>query len=140
MARTYAAQRQPASPRPHRAARPKGTRLPLRAALLAPVALLVLFSCQSSDPVAREKARTLTPDERYLVDYYMKIIDFEKLSQDNPAAREEKRRELDENLDRERIRRVLAELEKKPERWLAIYKRINELQYRALERQSSGQD
>jgi hypothetical protein len=70
----------------------------------------------------------------------MKIIDFEKLSQDNPAVREEKRKALDDGLDRERIRRVLAELEKRPERWLAIYKRINELQYRALERQSSGQD
>jgi hypothetical protein len=140
MAPTYAARKQPCPPRAHRTARTRGARCPLRAALLAPIALLVLFSCQSPDPVAKEKARTLTPDERYLVDYYMKIIDFEKLSQNNPAAAEEKRKELDDNLDRERIRRVLAELEKKPERWLAIYKRINELQYRALERQPTGQD
>jgi hypothetical protein len=117
-----------------------GSTLPLRASFLAAIALLVLYSCQSPDPVAKEKERTLTPDERYLVDYYTKIIEFEKLLHDNPASREEKRKELDDNLDRERIRRTLAELEKQPERWLAIYNRINELQYRALQNQPSAQD
>jgi len=114
--------------------------LPLRAFFLAAIALLILSSCQSSDPVAKEKERTLTPDERYLVDYYVKIIEFEKLLQDNPASREEKRRDLDKNLDRERIRRTLAELKKEPERWLAIYNRINELQYRSLQNKPSAQD
>jgi hypothetical protein len=135
-----AAQKIPSSSRHARAMRLRGRKLPLRASLLAAVALLFLYSCQSPDPVAREKERTLTPDERYLVDYYMKIIEFEKLLHDNPASREEKRKELDENLDRERIRRTLAELENKPERWLAIYYRINELQYRALQNRPSEQD
>jgi hypothetical protein len=117
-----------------------GSMLPVRAPFLAAVALLFLYSCQSPDPVAREKERTLTPDERYLVDYYMKIIEFEKLLHDNPASREEKRKELDKDLDRERIRKTLAELEKTPERWLAIYYRINVLQYRALQNRPSGQD
>jgi len=109
------------------------------AAAVATAALL-LCSCQSPDPITKEKTRTLTPDERYLVDYYMKIIEFEKLEHDNPASREEERKELDENLDRERIRRTLAELEKKPERWLAIYNRINELRYRSLEKETNAPD
>ena len=123
-----------------RAKRPYRRTLTLRASVISAVALLFLYSCQSPDPVTKEKERTLTPDERYLVEYYMKIMQFEKLLHDNPASREEKRKELDENLDRERIRRTLAELEKKPERWLAIYKRINELRYRALQNQPSAQD
>jgi hypothetical protein len=139
MARKQAARKTPSSSRQARAPRLRGKAL-LRASFVAAVALLFLYSCQSPDPVTRQKERTLTPDERYLVDYYMKIIEFDKLLHDNPATREEKRKELDDNLDRERIRRTLAELEKKPEGWLAIYNRINELQYRALQNQPSGQD
>jgi hypothetical protein len=127
------------SPLRARAKRPLGRTLPAGAAVLATIALL-FFACQSPDPIAKEKARTLTPDERYLVDYYMKIIEFEKLQHDNPASREERRKELEKNLDRERIRRTLAELEKRPERWLAIYNRINELRYRALQNEPTGQD
>ena len=116
MARKQArAERRPSSSRQARAPRLPREGALVRAFFLAALALLFLYSCQSPDPVAREKERTLTPDERYLVDYYMKIIEFEKLLHDNPATREEKRKELDENLDRERIRRTLAELEKKPE-------------------------
>jgi len=100
---------------------------------LAILASLFLSSCQSPDPVAKEKDRPLSSDERYLVDYYMKIIEFENYLHENPALREEKRSELERGLDRERIQRVLAELDKKPERWLAIYSRINELQLRASE-------
>jgi hypothetical protein len=140
MTRIHVARKTPSSSSHSRAMRLRGKKLPLRASFLAAVALLLLSSCQSPDPVAREKARTLTPDERYLVDYYMKKIEFEKHNHDNPASREEKRKELDENLDRERIRRTLAELEKRPEQWLAIYNRINELQYRALQNPPSGRD
>jgi len=140
MMRRHAAKKKPFSSSFARTTALRAHTFPLRASFLAAVALLVLYSCQSPDPVAKEKERTLTPDERYLVDYYVKIIEFEKLLQDNPASREEKRKELDENLDRGRIRRTLAELEKKPERWLAIYNRINELQYRALQNKPSAQD
>jgi hypothetical protein len=94
---------------------------------------LTLPSCQNPDPVAKEKARTLTSDERYLVEYYMKIMEFDKYLHGNPADAEEKRLELEKGLDRDRIKRTLAELQKRPERWLAIYNRINELQVRALQ-------
>ena len=95
--------------------------------------MLLMFSCQNPDPAAKDKQRSLTPDERYLVDYYMKIIEFEKSLHDNPALREEKRSELERRMDKERIQRTIATLEKNPERWLAIYGRINELQLRALQ-------
>jgi hypothetical protein len=110
-----------------------------RALLAGAIILLAVSSCQSPDPVTKEKARTLSPDERYLVDYYMKIIEFEKYLHDNPGAAEEKRGELEKGLDKERIRRTLNELEKRPERWLAIYNRINELQLRILQSQPTGQ-
>ena len=98
--------------------------------------ILALSSCQSPDPVAKAKDRTLEPDERYLVEYYMKIIEFEKQLHENPELREEKRRELERGMDMVRIRNVLAKLENKPEGWLAIYKRINELQLRDLAKPS----
>ncbi|MGD1048619.1 MAG: hypothetical protein ABR899_07715, partial [Candidatus Krumholzibacteriaceae bacterium] len=69
--------------------------LPLRAPFLAALALLVICSCQNPDPVIKEKGRTLTPDERYLVDYYMKILEFEKYLHDNPGSAEDKRLELE---------------------------------------------
>jgi hypothetical protein len=107
---------------------------------LALTLALTLPSCQNPDPVAKEKARTLTSDERYLVEYYMKIIEFNKYLHGNPADAEEKRQELEKGLDRDRINRTLAELQKRPERWLAIYNRINELQVRALQEPASGRD
>jgi hypothetical protein len=115
-----------------------GAAFRLRAPLIAALALIVIYSCQSPDPVTKEKGRTLTPDERYLVDYYLKILEFEKYLHDNPGSRDEKRLELEKGFDRERIRRTLAELEKRPERWLAIYNRINELQLRILQNQPTG--
>jgi len=104
--------------------------------MLLPIAFAVLLfsSCQSPDPVAKEKTRTLTPDERYLVEYYMKIIEFEKYLHDNPGDAENRKAELQKSFDEQRIQRTLAELEKKPEHWLAIYNRINELQLRALQK------
>lgn len=122
----------------HPVPRPEGTRSTpgtfswLAPALAAAFMILILSSCQSPDPVAKDKDRTLEPDERYLVEYYMKIIEFEKQLHENPELREEKRQELERGMDMVRIRNVLAQLENKPERWLAIYKRINELQLRDL--------
>ena len=104
----------------------------LRVSLVAALTPFLLLACQNPDPVAKEKHRPLTQDERYLIDYYMKIIELEKSLHDNPTLQEENRATLDREIDKERIRRTLAELEKKPERWLAIYDRINELQTRAL--------
>jgi hypothetical protein len=109
--------------------------------LFFPAALAFMFicSCQSPDPVAKEKERTLTPDERYLVDYYMRIIEFEKYLHDNPGSADDKKVEIEKGFDAERIRKTLVELDKKPEHWLAIYNRINELQLRALQKQPTGQ-
>jgi hypothetical protein len=94
------------------------------------LALSFLSGCQGRDPIEQKKSRPLSPDERYLVELYMKITEIEEKLQDNPEALEEKRAELREELDLERIRRVLLELEKDPERWLAVYNRIFELQQR----------
>jgi hypothetical protein len=140
MSRIHAEQRTQLIPHLATVLRSAGAAVPPRAPFIAALALLLFCSCQSPDPVAKEKARTLTSDERYLVDYYMKIIEFENHLHDNSASREEKKAELEASFDGERIRRTLAELEKRPERWLAIYNRINELQLRSLQDRSTGQD
>ena len=112
--------------------------LPVLILMLAFAPLLALLpSCQGTDRVEEQKSRPLTPDERYLVDLYTKITEIEENLQDNPDALEEKRRELREEIDLERIERVLIELEKDPERWLAIYNRILELRNRRRGEESS---
>jgi hypothetical protein len=110
-------------------------RLPAAVLVLAAMlALCSLPSCQSRDPVEQQKNRPLTPDERYLVELYMKITEIEENLQDNPEALEQKRMELREEIDLERIRRVLLELEEDPERWLTVYNRIFELQQRSAQK------
>ena len=105
----------------------------LAAMLLLAVMLTLSFlpACQGRNPVEQQKNRPLSTDERYLVKLYMKITEIEENLQDNPEALEEKRAELREEIDLERIRRVLLELEQDPERWLAVYNRIFELQQRS---------
>ena len=90
----------------------------------------LLIGCQQHNRLEEQKSRTLTPDERYLIELYMKITEFEENLQDNPEGSEEKREELRDEIDLERIKRVLDELEQNPKRWLAVYNRIHELKRR----------
>ena len=123
----------------HRNSNPS-SRLRSLAAILVPalmLALILIPACQGRNPIEEQKARPLSPDERYLVELYMKITEIEENLQDNPDALEEKRAELREEIDLERIRRVLLELEQDPERWLALYNRILELQPRSEPKQSN---
>jgi hypothetical protein len=106
-------------------ARPTGS-LTICLLILLPV-IAFLQSCERPSPVEKEKKRTLTEDERYIVQLYMKITEIEENLQDNPDARDEKYGELRREFDPARIRRILLELEQNPDRWLAIYGRINEL-------------
>ena len=88
---------------------------------------LLLLNCRPPEQVQRQKERTLTPDERYIVELYMKINEIEKNLQDNPEEADKKWEELRGEIDVGRVRRILKKLEADPERWLAIYNRINEL-------------
>lgn len=90
----------------------------------------LLFGCQQHNRLEEQKNRTLTPDERYLIELYMKITEFEENLQDNPEGYEEKSEELRDEIDLERIKRVLNELEQNPKRWLAVYNRLHELKRR----------
>lgn len=105
-------------------------RLPSTARLALLVILAAAFlasSCQRSDTVQKERARTLSADERYIVELYIKITELEKNLQDNPDLVEEKKAELLRGTDLDRVRKTLELLEREPERWLGIYQRINEL-------------
>ena len=101
--------------------------LTLAAALLLAAAFAA--GCDKPDTISSEKARDLTPDERYLVQLYLKINDLEKNLQDNPADSARKWDELKASVDTARVNRAMAELEKDPERWLGVYTRINDLMF-----------
>ena len=102
--------------------------LALAASMLAAAALLAA-GCERSDTIESEKARDLTPDERYLVQLYLKINDLEENLQDNPADSARKWDELKASVDTARVRRAIAELEKDPTRWLGVYTRVNDLMF-----------
>ena len=106
--------------------RVKKRALALAASALAAAAILA-SGCEKPDTVASEKVRNLTPDERYLVQLYLKINDLEINLQDNPADSARKWDELKASVDTARVRLALSELERDPKRWLGVYKRINDL-------------
>jgi hypothetical protein len=91
--------------------------------------VILVSACEKPDTIGAEKARTLTPDERYLVQLYLKIDDLERNLQDNPSDSARKWSELRASVDTARVRRTIAELEKNPRRWLGIYARINDLMF-----------
>lgn len=124
------------NPKMHvRRGRPAPSRFPADFATLLPLLFIiplllstVLFhSCQNQDPIRKEKDRTLSDDERYIVALFLKINEIEENLQDNPEDSEKKWDELREEYDPERIRRIILELEKDPERWIAVHNRIDEL-------------
>jgi hypothetical protein len=106
--------------------RAKKLPMALAASLLAAAALLAA-GCEKPDTISSEKARDLTPDERYLVQLYLKINDLEGNHQDNPADSARKWDELKASVDTARVRRTIAVLEKDPQRWLGVYTRVNDL-------------
>ncbi len=107
----------------------RGRGTPLRRSIVVATAILISIQagCGQPDSVSTEKGKTLTPDERYLVELYMKINNLEINLQDNPADSAKKWDELRGTVDRERVQRTLEELKKDPERWITVYGRINEL-------------
>lgn len=125
----------PLGPRASLSIRPAGPLIICLCLLL--LAIAILQSCERPSPVEKEKKRTLTKDERYIVKLYMKITEIEENLQGNPELREKKWDELRQEFDPDRIRRILLELEKDPDRWLAVYGRISELLDRSDERSST---
>jgi len=104
---------------------------------MSALCVLLLTGCQQRNPVEQEKSKTLTANERYLVELYMKITEIEENLQDNPESLAKKRDELKQEIDVERVRKVLLELERNPRRWLVVYNRINELLKRRAARASN---
>ena len=97
-----------------------------RLLLVATLAILLPCCGEPARPVS-ESGGPLSPDERYIVQLYVKIHDLEKNLQDNPSDSVKIRAEFRAGVDSTRVVRILGELEKKPERWLPVYARINEL-------------
>jgi hypothetical protein len=96
--------------------------------MLAAAALLG-SGCENPDTISTEKTKDLTPDERYLVQLYLKINELEGNLQDNPADSARKWDEFKASVDTARVNRAIATLEDDPRRWLGIYTRINDLMF-----------
>ncbi|MCU0639126.1 MAG: hypothetical protein MUF59_04570 [Candidatus Krumholzibacteria bacterium] len=99
----------------------------VRDLILIAALAIILPSCGESSRPVYESGGPLSPDERYIVQLYVKINDLEKNLQDNPSDSLKLRAEFRAGVDSARVVRILGELEKKPERWFSVYSRINEL-------------
>ncbi|MCK4549515.1 MAG: hypothetical protein KAU49_05080 [Candidatus Krumholzibacteria bacterium] len=108
--------------------RAKKRGLALAASMLAAAALLAA-GCDNPDTISSEKAKNLTPDERYLVQLYLKINDLERNLQENPVDSARKWDELKASVDTARVKQAIAVLEEDPKRWLGVYTRINDLMF-----------
>ncbi|HMA75683.1 MAG TPA: hypothetical protein VKO43_00075 [Candidatus Krumholzibacteriaceae bacterium] len=91
------------------------------------IIFMLTLCCSEKTNTDKEITRTLTSDERYLVQTYIKIHKFERNLQNNPEELTKKLNEIKKDTDYERIELVISKLEKDPIRWLAIYNRINVL-------------
>ena len=83
--------------------------------------------CGNTSDSLPEKDATLTPDEEYIVQLYLKINELEKNLQDNPADSLKKWEALREEIDKERVLRTIEALKEDPERWYAVFGRIEML-------------
>ena len=97
---------------------------------LLPVTLILSQGCEHSGDFLPDKATALTPDEQYIVQLYVKINELEKNLQDNPSDSLKKWETLKEDIDRERILRTVEKLKENPERWYAVFSRIELLMER----------
>ena len=86
--------------------------------------LIISQGCEHSGDSLPDKGTTLTPDEQYIVQLYMKINELEKNLQDNPSDSLKKWEELKEEIDKERILKTIEALKENPERWHAVFSRI----------------
>ncbi|MBN2071940.1 MAG: hypothetical protein JW814_10825 [Candidatus Krumholzibacteriota bacterium] len=99
----------------------------IRSLIFIPViqVFLVLHAgCDNPGGKTPEKDFTLTADERYIVQLYVKINELEKNLQDNPSDSLKKWDTLKEGVDKERILRTIDSLKENPERWHAVFSRI----------------
>jgi len=95
--------------------------------IILSILFMLTICCSERTNPDKEITRTLTPNERYLVNLYVKIHEFERNLQNNPEELTKKLIQIEKETDYQRIRQTLSELEKDPTRWLAVYNRINKL-------------
>lgn len=92
--------------------------------------VVLLAACKPSGPAP------LSPDERVLVDTYVRIAVLDVYRGDEPDSAQVALDALAARPDSAAVRRALAQLEKSPERWEAVWDTISK-QLRDLEAQPS---
>ena len=85
---------------------------------------VIFTSCSKDNP--SQDQETLTNDESYLIDTYIKIIKAENLYQSDSTKAEDLFAAIDSTLDSLRIANTISSLNKKPDRWVNIFRILNE--------------
>lgn len=119
---------------------PASTRCRCRlAAKSAAVAALVLLSSYCAHRDNQAENAPLTSDEIYLVESYVRIEAARALSAVNHAKAESLLAALDSTIDRSRVSNTIRALNADPDRWLAVYRGIEETMEDRADERSPGE-
>ena len=105
----------------------ENNRLALRLPRIGQLAVVILVTCLSSyctSPDKHTKITVLSPDERYLVDSYVRIATARNLADATPLKSESLFTALDSTIDSTRIANTIKGLNGDPDRWIPVYDAI----------------
>jgi hypothetical protein len=83
-----------------------------------------LLSSYCTGPDSQTKIAELTEEEGYLVDAYLSVVEARDLHAVNYLKSESLFTMLDSTIDTTRVANTIRELNKEPDRWLAVFKSI----------------
>jgi hypothetical protein len=105
------------------------------------VAVIALVTCLSSyctSPDKQTKIMALQADEVYLVDSYVRIASAHDLAAATPLKSESLFAALDSTIDSTRIANTIRALDQDPDRWILVYRTIEDSLERARNKQGAG--
>jgi hypothetical protein len=88
------------------------------------VVAVVLLSSYCTGPDSQTKIAELTEEENYLVDAYLNVAEARDLYGVNYLKSESLFTVLDSTIDTTRIANTIRELNRAPDRWLAVFENI----------------
>ncbi len=112
-----------------------------RMSRIGQVAVIALVTCLSSyctSPDKQTTIMTLRADEAYLVDSYVRIAGARDLAAATPLKSESLFAALDSTIDTTRIANTIRALNEDPNRWILVYRTIEDDLERARKAQETG--
>jgi len=90
------------------------------------VLALVFVSSYCTPPEQQTKISDLTADELYLVGAYVQVVQAHELHSISYLESESLFAAVDSTIDRTRIANTIQQLEETPDRWLLVFKKIEQ--------------